>query len=212
MAAVQTRVGWLFAAFFALLSVAAARTLYLGVLHGPALRAAARTQQVTDETLPAQRGTITDRDGVILATSEPADDVSATPYLVKEPLAAATALAPLLGLSRSTVLTDLSQRSGFVYLAHGLPAAQSQAIAALHIAGISETPTIRRVYPRGDLAGQILGTVNEEGAPLGGLEDSENSLLRGLTGERRVVSDALGQPVSIATVHPERSGRISRSP
>jgi cell division protein FtsI (penicillin-binding protein 3) len=206
VAHLQNRVGMLFAAFFALLVLAAGRTLYLGVLHSAALRKVARTQQVTDESVPAQRGTITDRDGVILATSEPADEISATPYLVKEPLSAADRLAPLLGLSRSRVLTDISGRGGFVDLAKTLPAAQAQAILALHIPGVDATPTTRRVYPRGDLAGQVLGMVNSEGAPMAGLEYSENSILRGQAGTRRVVSDALGQPISITDVHRERPG------
>jgi cell division protein FtsI/penicillin-binding protein 2 len=196
----------LFAAFFALLVLAAGRTLYLGVLHSAALRKVAHTQQVTDESVPAQRGTITDRDGVILATSEPADDISATPYLVKAPLSAAGRLAPLLGSSRTRVLTELSEHSGFVYLAHALPATRAHAVLALHIPGIAATPTMRRVYPRGSLAGQVLGTVNAEGKPLAGLEFSENAILGGLTGQRRVVSDALGQPISIADVRPERPG------
>jgi cell division protein FtsI (penicillin-binding protein 3) len=202
----QNRVGMLFAAFFGLLVLAAGRTLYLGVLHSAALRRVAHTQQVTDESVPAQRGTITDRDGVILATSEPADDVSATPYLVKEPLSAAGRLAPLLGLSRTRVLTDLSERSGFVYLAHSLPAARAHAVLALHIPGVAATPTMRRVYPRGALAGQVLGVVNTEGRARAGLEYSENSLLGGQTGQRRVVSDALGQPISITDVQRERPG------
>ena len=83
MASVQGRIGALFAMFVALLAVAAARTMYLGVLHGAALRRLARTQQVTEETVPAQRGTITDRNGTVLAISEPAEDISATPYLVR---------------------------------------------------------------------------------------------------------------------------------
>jgi cell division protein FtsI (penicillin-binding protein 3) len=206
VAGLQSRVGLLFAAFFALLVLAAGRTLYLGVLHSAALRKVARTQQVTEEAVPAQRGTITDRDGVILATSEPADDVSATPYLVKEPLSAANRLAPLLDRSRSEVLTDLSEHRGFVYLARALPAARAHAVQALHIPGVAETPTMRRIYPRGALAGQVLGTVSSEGRPLAGLEYSDNSLLRGLTGQRRVVSDAIGQPISITDVHREQPG------
>ncbi|HSZ70801.1 MAG TPA: penicillin-binding protein 2 [Solirubrobacteraceae bacterium] len=206
MAGLQSRVGVLFAAFFALLVLAAGRTLYLGVLHSAALRKVARTQQVTEESVPAQRGTITDRDGVILATSEPADEVSATPYLVRAPLSAATRLAPLLGRSRSSVLTDLSERSGFVYLARTLPATQAHAILALHIPGVNATPTMRRVYPRGALAGQVLGLVNTEGKPMSGLEYSANSILRGQSGQRRVVSDAIGQPISITDVRRERAG------
>ncbi len=64
MASVQSRIGVLFAVCFLLLAVAAGRTLYLGVLHSAALRRVARTQQVTVETVPAQRGTITDRNGI----------------------------------------------------------------------------------------------------------------------------------------------------
>ena len=83
MASVQQRIGVLFAVFFGLLAIAAGRTLYLGVLHSAALRRAANTQQVTIEEVPAPRGTITDRHGTVLAISEPADDISADPYLVK---------------------------------------------------------------------------------------------------------------------------------
>jgi cell division protein FtsI/penicillin-binding protein 2 len=202
----QNRVGKLFAAFFGLLVLAAGRTFYLGVVHSAALRKVAHTQQVTDETVPAQRGTITDRDGTILATSEPADDISATPYLVKQPLAAAGRLAPLLGRSREHVLTDLSERSGFVYLAHALPATQAHAIMALQIPGIAATPTMRRVYPRGALAAQVLGVLGPEGNGLSGLERSQNTALRGVSGQRRVVSDAIGQPIAIDDIHREQAG------
>jgi cell division protein FtsI (penicillin-binding protein 3) len=196
----------LFAAFLLLLAVAAARTLYLGVLHGAALRRVARTQQVTAEMVPAQRGTITDRNGTVLAISEPADEISATPYLVGSPLAAAERLAPLLGRSQAQVLADLSERSGFVYLAHALPAAQAKAVLALGIPGVNGTPVMRRVYPRGTLAAQVLGMVGTEGGGLSGLEYADNAILRGQAGERRVVSDALGQPVSIANVRREAPG------
>ena len=61
---------------------------------------------------------------------------------------------------------------------------------------------MRRVYPRGTLAAQVLGVVGTEGNGLAGLEYSRNALLHGRTGQRRVVSDAIGQPVSITEVHP----------
>ncbi len=205
MANVQARVGVLFAGFCLLLAVAAARTLYLGVLHGAALRKVAHSQQVTMQEVPAQRGTITDRNGVVLAISEPADDVSATPYLVKNPLEAAGRLAPLLGRPRAQVLTELSERSGFVYLAKALPAAQAKAVLALNIPGVTCTPTMRRVYPRGALAGQVLGMTGPKGG-LSGLEYADNAILDGHTGERRVVSDARGEPISIANVHREAPG------
>jgi cell division protein FtsI (penicillin-binding protein 3) len=201
----QRRIGALFAVFLALLAAAAARAAYLGVVHGAALRKVARTQQVTDETVPAQRGTVTDRNGTALAISEPADDVSATPYLVKDPLEAAGRLAPLLGRPRAQLLTDLSEHTGFVYLARAVPAARARAALALGIPGVTGTPVERRVYPRGALAAQVVGLLGEAGG-VSGLEYSEDALLRGRQGERRVVSDAKGQPISVAEVHREVPG------
>ena len=193
--------------FFVLLALAAGRTMYLGVLRGPTLRKAATSEQLSYETVSAPRGTITDRNGVDLAVSEPAQEVSADPYLIGDPLQAARRLAPLLGQSQASVLSELSKRTGFVYLARALPASKAQAVLALKIAGVTGTPVMRRVYPRGTLAAQVLGEVGTEGRGLSGLEYSANALLSGRAGERRVVSDAIGQPVSITETHRELPGK-----
>jgi cell division protein FtsI (penicillin-binding protein 3) len=208
MALVQRRIGLLFATFFVLLLIAGARALYLGGPHAGALRRAARTQQLTYETVPAERGTITDRNGVALAISEPAQELSADPYLIKQPLSVAQRLAPLLGLTEAQVLAKLSERTGFVYLAHALPYGKARQVLALKIPGVQGTPVMRRVYPRGTLAAQVLGIVGteHEGAGLMGLEYSRNTLLGGRAGQRRVVSDAIGQPVSIAETRHEQPG------
>ncbi|HEY1451030.1 MAG TPA: hypothetical protein VGF47_08755, partial [Solirubrobacteraceae bacterium] len=206
MAIVQRRIGGIFGLFFLLLILAGGRTLYLGALEGGSLRKAAATQQLTDETVPAQRGAITDRNGVDLAVSEPAQDISATPYLVTNPLQAAQKIAPLLGKPQDQVLRELSEHSGFVYLARALPATQAHQLLSLKIAGITGAPVMRRVYPRGELAAQVLGVVGTEGNGLSGLEYSRNALLHGHAGQRHVVSDARGQPVSINEAHAEQPG------
>ncbi|MCW2971227.1 MAG: penicillin-binding protein 2 [Solirubrobacterales bacterium] len=206
MAVVQRRIGGIFGLFFLLLVLAAGRTVYLGLLRGGTLRQAASAQQLTNEPVTAQRGAIADRNGVDLAVSEPARDVSADPYLIADPLGAARRLAPLLGATQSSVLTKLTRRSGFVYLARALPAHQADAVMALKIPGVSGAPVMRRVYPRGTLAAQVLGFVGTEGKGLAGLEYSRNKLLGGRSGERRVVSDAIGQPVSITETSPVTPG------
>jgi len=206
VAVVQHRIGSIFALFFLLLVLAAGRTLYLGVLRGGTLRKAASDQQLTYETVTAQRGAITDRSGVDLAVSEPAKDLSADPYLITNPLGASERLASVLGQTQASVLRKLSERRGFVYLARALPAAQAEAALALKIPGVAGTPVMRRVYPRGALAAQVLGVIGTEGNGLAGLEYSRNALLRGHAGQRRVVSDAIGQPVSISEPHPEVPG------
>ena len=221
MATLQRRTGTIFAVLFALLAIAGIRVLYLGTVHSGALRRDAAAEHETIESVPAPRGTITDRLGTVLAVSEPADDVSAVPDLVKQPLEAAKKLAPLLDMSTSEVLAKLSEQTTFVYLAKNVPAARAKQIEELRIdekstdgtveekpiEGIEETPTMRRVYPRGTLASQVLGELGTEGKGLSGLEYSENSVLSGHEGQRRVISDALGQPISITDSQRESSGK-----
>jgi cell division protein FtsI/penicillin-binding protein 2 len=208
MVDLQRRVGLLFALFVVLLGLGAARALYLGGPHSATLRRAAQTQQLTTELVPAERGTITDRNGVALAISEPAQQLTADPYLITDQLYAAQRLAPLLGLSQAQVLTKLSERTGFVYLAHALSYNVAQQVLALKLPGIQGAPVMRRVYPRGTLAAQVLGIVGteHESAGLMGLEYSLNSTLEGRAGSRSVVSDAIGQPISIAETHHEQAG------
>lgn len=198
MILVERRIGLLFAFFLMLLSVAALRSLQLGTLKGGMLTRAAASQQVKTTVVPAHRGTITDRTGVGLAVSEAADDVSATPYLVKDPVDAARRLAPLLGASEADVLKKLSRRdTGFVYLARDLPSDTADRIRALHIAGIEFTPGQRRTYPRDYLASQVLGSVSLDGKGAAGLEYELESRLHGSDGERRIVRDGVGDDVSV---------------
>jgi cell division protein FtsI (penicillin-binding protein 3) len=207
VASVQSRIGAIFAIFFVLLVVAGGRTVYLGVVRASSLRKDASDQQLTHETVIAPRGTITDRSGVDLAISEPAQELVADPYMITDPLGAAEKLAPLLGQPQDSVLRELSEHSGFVYLARALPDREADAVLALKIAGVTGTPVMHRVYPRGPLAAQVLGLVGTEGTGLEGLEYSSENLLRGHPGQRRVVSDALGQPVSITETHPAVPGK-----
>ncbi len=207
MAVVQNRIGAIFAMLFLLLALAGFRTAYLGIFRGAALRAAASEQQTTIETVVAQRGTITDRNGVDLAISEPAKDLIADPYLLHDPLTAAQRLAGVLGLTQNQLLKKLTERAGFVYLARAVPARQAEAALALKIPGLTGTPVMKRVYPRGDLAAQVLGEVGTEGRGLSGIELGSEAALHGHTGERRVVSDAIGQPVSISEQHAEVPGK-----
>jgi cell division protein FtsI/penicillin-binding protein 2 len=201
VAVVQRRIGAIFGLFFILLILAAGRTAYLGVVRGSTLRRAASNQQLTNETVTALRGAITDRNGIDLAVSEPARDLAADPYLITDALGSAQRLAPLLGQSQASVLRKLSEHSGFVYLARGVPASRAAEILALKVPGVTGTPVMRRVYPRGPLAAQVLGVVGTEGRGLAGLEYARDATLRGRSGQRRVVSDAIGQPVSITETH-----------
>jgi len=208
---IDRRIGILFVAFLGLLAVALIRASYLGAVRAGSLQRAAATQQVTEEVIPAPRGTMTDRNGVQLAISEPADDVVADPFLIKDPQVAAEKLAPLLGASFSATLAKVTRpHSGFVYLAHLLGSSQATAINRLGIPGISLIPEVKRVYPLGFAAAQVLGSVGWGDRGLSGLEYLYNRRLVGQSGVRKIVSDAIGQPISVDEVRETRPGATLR--
>ncbi|MDX6687152.1 MAG: hypothetical protein QOF86_3280, partial [Baekduia sp.] len=208
MVLVERRIGLLFAFFLCLIALAALRSLQLGTLKGGMLAKAATSQQVAQTVVPAHRGTITDRKGVELAVSQAADDISATPYLVKDPAKAASKIAPLLGVDEAVVLKQLSRRdTGFVFIGHHVPGDVADKIRKLNLAGIDFTPGQRRTYPRDFLASQVLGGVNMAGNGYAGLELELDQRLRGTDGERRIVRDGVGQDVGVSDLRRAQPGQ-----
>jgi cell division protein FtsI (penicillin-binding protein 3) len=204
---IDRRLGLLFCAFLLIFSFALVRSFWLQGVRGGALRAEAHSQQVTTVTIPGQRGRVLDRNGKVLAASEDAADVIATPYQVKNPGRTALRLHDVLGEPTADLAQALSDRnSGFAYLARKVDAATASKVEDLHIEGISTVPTSRRLYPQGDLASQVIGAVGTENQGLTGLEHSENSVLGGANGEQDVVHDALGRPLRMETVTPPSVG------
>jgi cell division protein FtsI (penicillin-binding protein 3)/stage V sporulation protein D (sporulation-specific penicillin-binding protein) len=206
MVLVERRIGLLFAFFLGLLLLAGMRSLQLGTLKSGMLARAATSQQVTEPVVPAHRGTIVDRHGTELAVSQDADDVTANPLQVVNKVKAAQQLSPLLDLDEATVLKKLSQPGGFVYLGRNVPSDTADKIRRLEIPGIAFAPGQRRTYPRDFLASQVLGGVNLAGQGYSGLEYSLNSKLHGTDGQRRIVSDGVGEDVQVRDVKRAQPG------
>jgi cell division protein FtsI (penicillin-binding protein 3) len=205
---VDRRIGLLFLVFLGLLGIAVLRATYLGAVRAGTLQRAAETQQVSTLTMPAERGSIIDRNGVELAISQSADDIAADPYLIKDPQMAARKLSPLLGKPQLTLISLLAKpRTGFVYLAHLVPGDRAAQIARMRIDGLSMVPQIRRVYPRSWAASQVLGSVGWNDRGLSGIEYRYERQLRGRDGIRRLINDAIGQPISIDDVRPTQAGK-----
>jgi cell division protein FtsI/penicillin-binding protein 2 len=205
--AVERRIGLLFAIFLAFLALAAAKATWMGVVRASELKAAASIQQKQTITVPARRGTITDRRGVELAVSEPAANVAANPYLIKDPQRVARRLAPLLAQPEDVLLRKLTKpKTGFVYLARKVPSTRARRAEKLAIEGLEFRPDSRRVYPRDWLASQLLGFIGTDNEGLAGVEHQQDAALRGKDGRRSLVKDARGVPVSLREVAPARQG------
>jgi cell division protein FtsI (penicillin-binding protein 3)/stage V sporulation protein D (sporulation-specific penicillin-binding protein) len=199
----QRRIGWLLGFFALLLAVAAVRALQLATLNSGRLSSVANEEHVRTVTTPAARGAIVDRNGELLAVTEAADDISATPQLVKNPVAVATALAPLLHVSLASLEQDLIHPAApdWTPLARQVPATLAARVLKLAIPGVAATPDPRRVYPDDYLAAQVLGGVGCTtlacGIGLSGVELELNRQLSGSPGHQTVVSDGEGQAISV---------------
>ena len=160
----------------------------------------------------ASAGRILDRKHNELAVSEDAADIVATPYQVRDQARTAAKLAPLVHMSPTAVEHAFhSGSSGFAYLAHQVSLPDAAKIRKLDLPGISTLPSTRRVYPEGDLASQVIGTVGTENQGLTGLEAADDSVLAGRNGERQVVLDGLGKELVRHTVTPVTQDRTCSS-
>jgi cell division protein FtsI (penicillin-binding protein 3) len=204
---IERRIGLLFALFVLAFSVIVARAAWLQGVEGSALSADAKGQQTETVEVPAPRGQILDRNGTALAISEDAATIFATPYQVKDPERTARKLAGVLDQDPDEILRALADReSGFAYIARRVDLPTADRIMRMDLPGIGELPDSRRVYPQGQLAAQVIGSVGTENQGLTGLEAAEDDTLNGTTGERQIVRDALGKEIERDTLEQAEPG------
>ncbi len=206
MRVIERRIGLLFAAFLLCFCVIAGRAFWLQGVQGSKLASEAVNQQTQSVPLPSLRGSVLDRQDNALAASEDAATIFAVPPEVTKPALAARKLAPILGLNEHKVLADVTAETSYVALAHEVDLPTAARVARLELAGIGQDPDSRRTYPQGKLAGQVIGVVGSEGEGRTGLELSEESVLHGTDGERRIVADATGEPIRTETAHEAEDG------
>jgi len=150
--------------------------------------------------LPANRGKILDRNGLILASSVPAASIWAIPEDVEhekpEVKAKLRQLAKLMEMPFADLMAKLSDEDKtFVWVKRQLDWDVGQKIAALDIKGIYQRKEYKRQYPEGEAAAHIVGFTNVEDKGQEGMELAFNSQLAGKPGSRRVIKDRLGRVV-----------------
>jgi cell division protein FtsI (penicillin-binding protein 3) len=173
--------------------------------HYASLSTSQLTQRVS---VPAVRGGIFDRNGEVLAESVTKQTVVADPLLITRPAATADALSPVLGVPADQLRSELTERSGFVYLAHRVPDAVATKVSSLNLTGINLVPESQRVEPDGRLAAPVVGSVNWDGSGSGGLEYQYQGLLAGQAGSKSLLQapDGVALPGSGKTAVSARPG------
>lgn len=177
-----------------------ARAAYVQVLDNAFFQRQGEVRFARTLELPANRGKILDRNGLILASSVPAASIWAIPEDVEqedpEVRAKLRELARLMDMPLADLTAKLADEDKtFVWIKRQLDWDVGQKIAALGIKGIYQRKEYKRQYPEGEAAAHVVGFTNVEDRGQEGMELAFNDLLAGKAGSRRVIKDRLGRVV-----------------
>ncbi len=187
----------MFVAILVVFTVFAGQLFRIQAFDASATQAAALSKRSVKTLTPALRGQILDTNGQVLADSVERFTVVADPKAIVEykvrvdgvrqkvgVTRAASDLAPLLGMSVSQLTTLFTRpQTRYVIVKKEVNPSVWREISALGIPGISSERTVRRVYPSGMAAGQVVGVVNrQEQKPLAGIEYMFDKTLAGTPG------------------------------
>lgn len=182
-----------FAIALAIVIVLSGRLIWLQILTGQALKVRAADQWYRDLPLMAERGTIYDTNGLVLATSSLTYSVYLRPVAVKNREATAQTLSQILGLSYERVLQKASSKTVSEWLIKmQVDKSTAMQLIAANLDGVYLSQTYQRSYPLGSVGAQVLGIVSVDNQGQEGLEAYYDEVLRGLDGRIATQSDLRG--------------------
>lgn len=156
---------------------------------------AANSRTVSVELSP-RRGTIYDRNGKVLASDVQATTIYCNPKEITDVKSTAEKLAGVLGGDASIYEGPLStENTTFAYVKRKVDQDKGEEVQALGLDGIYFLDDMKRVYPYGSIAGQILGLVDVDGNGQTGLELYYDSILKGEPGKLVLQQGAYGMPI-----------------
>ena len=192
-----------------------ARLFYLQVIRHDYYVELAASEQQSRFTIPASRGLIYAKSGentIPLAMNQTVYTVFADPQIVTEKDEITTALRDIAG---GNIRKDFEKLldvpdSRYQILATKLSRVQADKLKEKNFSGIGFQENTQRVYPEGDLAGQVLGFVNTEGVGSYGIEGYLDEELQGQDGLLQAVTDVGNVPLTIGNNNiriPKQDGR-----
>lgn len=126
------------------------------------------------------RADITDRNGVLLATTLKTPTLYADPELISSKKEAAEGLARIFPeLTADEFFKKISGKTRFIALHRDITPEEQEAVLQLGEPGLAFRPENRRVYPQGNLAAHLVGYATTDMTGLAGIERSFGKALNG---------------------------------
>ena len=179
-----------------------ARLIYIQLVKQQEYREEAIRLHTSGEPVPAQRGSILDAGGRVLAQSVPRIEVRLDGKILNERPQELPILATLLGVSAEWLRGQIDPQNRYQKIADGVNAELEGKLRAAQLRSIRLERKTVRDYPNGTETAQVLGFVNLRDMTVGsdrtvsfevgeaGIEKAMDRYLKGVPGERRIIRDA----------------------
>jgi cell division protein FtsI (penicillin-binding protein 3) len=174
----------------------AGRAAYVQVIGNDFFQRQGEVRFARTIELPANRGRILDRNGLILATSVVAQSVWAIPEDVDKSHPKLAEAARLLDMPVAELRKRVSdEKKSFVWIKRQVDEPLAHRVMELGIKGLYLRKDYKRQYPEGEAAAHVVGFTNVEDLGQEGVELAFDKQLAGRPGSRRVIKDRLGRVV-----------------
>nr|WP_201762380.1 penicillin-binding protein 2 [Pseudarthrobacter psychrotolerans] len=212
-----------------LLLVVGGKLFFVQGLDIGGLAAAALDYRMRETSLPAERGSILDANGTVLANSVirynvVVDQTVNTKTDTFKRLAKVDGkdkfvdisrdqglreLAAALGMDLDAVRAAVTGKQRYYIVAKDLKPDIEDKVSNLQIPGIVTEGVSKRVYPNGSVAGGIIGFLQDGTTGQAGIEQTQDGLLRGKDGKRlfEIGADGLRIPVGVDELTPPENGK-----
>lgn len=184
------------------------KLVYVQFVKGEEYSQAAYNQQVEDQIISPNRGTIFDVNGEVLAQSVPVDTISVNPGMIKysnnkkvEAEVIAEGFSEIFDMTYEDVLKKLDTKSTVVIMQKKVDTEKVEKLKEWMVskkitAGINIDEDSKRSYPYSNLASNLLGFCSDDNMGLFGIEERWNDVLTGTAGKVVTATDVNGQAIS----------------
>jgi cell division protein FtsI (penicillin-binding protein 3) len=194
----KARINILIIGIFVLFTLLAAQLFRVQVIQASNYQEKAANEMQSTRTIPAQRGEITDINGIAFARSVSAITIVVDQTQITDPARVANFVAPILGLPVADVQENITgTRKYSIVLKNGRPALWDKLTQAIYdynkaledkyfdkrIIGFFPERSYIREYPSGQLISSLIGFVRADGIGATGIESSLNSIITGTDGK-----------------------------
>ncbi|HIQ94236.1 TPA: hypothetical protein IAB29_03770 [Candidatus Ventrenecus stercoripullorum] len=203
---IHTRIRFFFLFIFCLLIIIVIRVFYIQVFDYQKLSTLAESLWSRELPIGADRGTIYDRNGKVLATNITTTSLVLIPNQIQNKEEVAEKLSEILHSDYEDMLAHVSKKTSIERVhpeGRQLSYDVASKIDELGYDGVYLVKESKRYYPYGSVLSHVLGYVGIDNQGLSGLELTYDDYLTGKNGAIKYFSDGKGNRLELSEVYEE---------